>query len=250
MDIVHKHGDWCNHPIQDRDTPLEGKISYFQPQNACFQLLLPQVVSFEHDGDLYVRVDDPKSWSVQHLCCLRSLPFAAGKDVILLKSLSSVLCHVEYSIEGSDSNPPHLPLNLCLFSLRGTHAICIMSSTQCGVLTTFWPLPTTDDSFFPLVIGPTEHQVQLFRAGIQHHSPMFTAIGSGTCVLIVADATDTLPGAIRLVRYSTQTESISVRKLPFPSYTTKNPIKSIALDDHLGVVYFIMGRNLVSLAFS
>jgi hypothetical protein len=198
-------------------------------------------MSFEFDGDLYVRVDEDTSWSIQHLCCLRSLPFAAGKDMILPKSLSSALCHIEYRTDYSDFDA----FNLRLFTLRGMHAISIMSSAQHGLLTTFRPL--TSDSFSPLAIGPTSLQNKLFRPGIQLYSPIFTAVGSGNCVLVVVDAKDA--GVIKLVRYNTQTNSISVRDLPFPS-STRYSIKSVALDDHLGILYILMGRNIVSLAFS
>lgn len=205
------------------------------------------MVSFEFNGDLYVRVDDHKSWSIQHLCSLRSLPFAAaaGKGVILSKPLSSVLGRIECSAEYSTP----LQFNLRLFSLRGMHAISIMSSIQHGLLTSFWPLSVTNDSFPTLAIGPTSRHNELFRAGIELYSPIFTAVGSGNCVLIGVDETDALPGIIKLVRYSIQTNTISVHDLPFPS-STKHSVKSVALDDHLGILHLIMGRNIVSLAFS
>jgi hypothetical protein len=172
---------------------------------------------------------------------LRSLPFAAGKAIILAKFLSSALCHIEYRTDYSDFDA----FNLRFFTLRGRHAISIMSSAQYGLLTTFSPL--TNDSFPPLAIDPTSLQNKMFRPGIRLCSPIFTAVGSGNCVLVVVDAKDS--GVIKLVRHNTQTNSISVRDLPFPS-STRYSIKSIALDDHLGILYILMGRNIVSLAFS
>jgi len=204
-----------------------------------------RVASFVFGGDLYIRVDNCMSWYIQHVCCLRSLPFTVGKDVTHVMPLSSAVFRVQCDTD----YPP--PLSLRLFSPCGTHAVSIMTSIQQGVTTTWWPLSTTNDTLSPLAIGPTGHRVKMFGDDDVPCLPVFTTVGFGNSALLVGgNVLDMRPDILRLVRYDSQTDSVSVRELPLPLINNRHRVDSIALDDHLGIVYIIMGRDLISIAFS